>query len=266
MSRGIIDVKIKVMVVIQESPRIYEDFHKGVRIQKRIVGRKNFTYRLVLDYLEPYLVRQKRVLDVGCGVGTLSFYLANKGNDVTGVDISLNAVKVCRINAKKLGLKRGIRFKVGDFLKTKIKGFFDLTLCIEVLEHLVNDKLAVKKIFNSLINGGVAIITVPSQNAPLFRLGLTKRKDEKSGHLRRYTKKEMKKLLKDAGLKIVQTRETEGIFRNFLFYNRLGILPLKLANRFCVISDIFTFIDKITLRLSSESQIIIVAQRPGRKI
>jgi len=76
---------------------------------------------------------------------------------------------------------------------------------------------------------------------------------------------ELTGLLKDAGLKIIETRKTQGIFRNFLFYNRLGNLPLRLANRFWIVSDIFTFIDNITLKLFGESQLIVVAQKPKIK-
>ena len=75
---------------------------------------------------------------------------------------------------------------------------------------------------------------------------------------------ELTGLLKNAGLKIIETRKTEGIFRNFLFYNRLGRLPLKFANRFWIISDIFTSIDNITLKLLGESQLIVVAQKPKK--
>ena len=76
---------------------------------------------------------------------------------------------------------------------------------------------------------------------------------------------ELTGLLRDAGLKIIETRKTEGIFRNFLFYNRLGRLPLRLANRFWIVSDVFTFIDNITLKLFGESQLIVVAQKPKIK-
>jgi len=33
-------------------------------------------------------------LDVGCGVGTLDFYLASKGKSVTGIEISKRAVNI----------------------------------------------------------------------------------------------------------------------------------------------------------------------------
>ena len=43
-----------------------------------------------------------RVLDVGCGAGRVALYLQSKGLDVTGIDVSPLALKVCRLR----GLKR----------------------------------------------------------------------------------------------------------------------------------------------------------------
>jgi len=42
-----------------------------------------------------------KVLDIGCGAGRHSIYLQEKGFDVTGIDISPLAVKVCRLRGLK---------------------------------------------------------------------------------------------------------------------------------------------------------------------
>ncbi len=60
-----------------------------------------------------------RVLDVGCGAGRHALYLQQKGLDVTGIDNSPGAVKVCKLRGVKKALVRPIeeigKFKTGSF-------------------------------------------------------------------------------------------------------------------------------------------------------
>lgn len=57
-------------------------------------------------------VRPGLALDLGCGTGVKSIYLAKKGFRVTGIDISEAAIKYARKNAKKAGMK--VEFIVAD--------------------------------------------------------------------------------------------------------------------------------------------------------
>lgn len=49
-----------------------------------------------------------RVLDIGCGAGRHSLYLQEKGFDVTGIDISPGAVKVCKLRGLQKALVRPV--------------------------------------------------------------------------------------------------------------------------------------------------------------
>jgi 2-polyprenyl-3-methyl-5-hydroxy-6-metoxy-1,4-benzoquinol methylase len=42
-----------------------------------------------------------RVLDIGCGAGRVALYLQKKGFDVSGIDVSPLAVKVCKLRGLK---------------------------------------------------------------------------------------------------------------------------------------------------------------------
>lgn len=60
-----------------------------------------------------------RVLDIGCGAGRHSLYLQQQGFDVTGIDISPGAIKVC----KSRGLKRALVRLITDVDKFKPDSF-----------------------------------------------------------------------------------------------------------------------------------------------
>jgi len=240
----------------------YESFHKNNKIQKRIIKQDNFTYRNVLSVLSNYLLLDINVLDVGCGSGALSFYMAQSGCRVLGVDVSKNAINLCKENAKRLGLINKIDFLVGDFTNMNLKRKFNLVLFSEIVEHLRNDKEALNKVYEYLKPKGILILSAPSQNALLYKLGLVKKFDKKVGHLRRYQLSELIKLCEDVGFKILETRKTEGFFRNLLFVFKSGDALLRLANRFSVFSFMITFIDNIFLKLLGESQIFLIAKKP----
>ncbi len=57
-------------------------------------------------------IRKEKALDVGCGLGTNSIYLAQEGFEVTAIDISKTAVETARSRASRLGLS--IEFIVGN--------------------------------------------------------------------------------------------------------------------------------------------------------
>lgn len=59
---------------------------------------------------------QGKVLDIGCGVGRPSLYLQKKGFDVTGIDVSPLAIKVCRLRGLKKTKVMSID-EIGNFKK-----------------------------------------------------------------------------------------------------------------------------------------------------
>lgn len=166
--------------------KFYEKYHEGRLLPKRIIGRKDFTYRHIVSVLDKYCT-DKDILDVGSGVGTLDFYLASKGKNITGIEISKRAVDIANKSLEIFDLKGKVEFILGDFLKLKPKEKYSFVICSEVLEHLENDKIAIDMIYRLTKKGGLAMITVPSQNAPLIKFGAIEEFDKKSGHLRRYT-------------------------------------------------------------------------------
>jgi len=230
-------------------------------LPKRIISKKDFTYRNIVGVLDKFC-RGKNVLDIGSGVGTLDLYLAQKGRQVTGIEISQRAVDIARQSQRLLGINK-IKFIRGDFFQLKIREQFPFVICSEVLEHLSNEQQAINKIYRLIKPEGLLLITVPSQNAPLIKLGAIKKFDQVSGHLRRYTLDSLRLLLEKNQFKVIYTQKTEGLVRNSLYVFRLNLI-IKLANRFPLVSDLITWLDNLSLRLFGESQIITVAKASGK--
>lgn len=239
----------------------YENWHSGAKIQDKIISYKNYTYRFLIKLVDKYLNTRVNVLDVGCGVGTVDFFIVNKVKSITGTDISKNSIRVANLSSKALGLEKKMKFYKSDFPEEKQPKQYDLVICSEVLEHLADDELAVKRIYSLLKKNGSALFSVPLITAPLYTLRVLNGFDNRVGHLRRYTVEELTLLLKGKGFKIIETVKTEGVLRNFFFTFKIGAFPVRLANKYNFISDSFTLIDNLLGELFGFSNVYIIVQK-----
>lgn len=100
-----------------------------------------------LDKIIPDAVRtqeMKTALDVGCGIGTFSLYLKDKGLDVLGLDVRTGNIEEARKRHPQ------IPFEVRDIENptTCELGQFDLVLCCGLLYHLENPTAAIRNLFS----------------------------------------------------------------------------------------------------------------------
>jgi len=76
-------------------------------------------------------MKGKKILDIGCGIGTLAFILAEQGNDVTGYDINNKAIGLCKFLNEKYN--RNVIF-VNEMPLDLTE--FDVITATDVLEHI----------------------------------------------------------------------------------------------------------------------------------
>lgn len=246
-------------MVKKKDIELYQAFHQDRRLQKRIISDDNFTYRELIKLLAPYLKDVNTILDIGSGVGTIDFYLASKGKKVTGIEISKNAVELAKKNARLFKLDKKINFINAAFPYKIPKNQYDLVIFSEVIEHLEDDSKALRDIRRVLKPNGLLAITTPSVNAPLYRLGLLNKFDAEVGHIRRYTLPMLTSLVEKNGYKVIQSGRHEGIIRNFLFTNKFAGKLLKIIR--WKLSDLISSVDTITITLTGESNIHLIARR-----
>jgi 2-polyprenyl-3-methyl-5-hydroxy-6-metoxy-1,4-benzoquinol methylase len=117
-----------------------------------------------------------KVLDLGCGIGSLIFELARRHKkshqlEFTGIDISPDFIDIARKIQGGLGLT--CNFLVIDAEKG-IGGIqndtFDIIICNAVLEHLVDFKKAVEEMQRIVKPDGLVIIGVPNYSPLQYKL------------------------------------------------------------------------------------------------
>lgn len=105
-------------------------------------------------------VKNKKILDVGCGVGSLSFYLAKKDANVIGIDLSKNSIEFCKKEAQKKELT--IEFKE---MNAQIPDFedesFDIIVGSRVVHHLPDIELFFKECRRLLKQKGYIVFIEP---------------------------------------------------------------------------------------------------------
>jgi 2-polyprenyl-3-methyl-5-hydroxy-6-metoxy-1,4-benzoquinol methylase len=111
-------------------------------------------------------LQTKRVLDVGCGLGAGSWLLASSGADVTGVDISEDAIEWARHTYAGEADRRGyqVQFWQADLLALGSGlGEFDALTVVDVLEHFPphDGRALLATLARLLTPGGVMFLHVP---------------------------------------------------------------------------------------------------------
>lgn len=151
------------------------------------VGRREIFLTVLNRYLRPRPGgAPRRLLDVGCGTGTMLQYLARYGQP-QGIDIDPAAVAFCR--------QRGVTAvqQVAPGPLPFAAASFDLVTALDVLEHLDDDRAMIREVYRVLRPGGLFLLSVPAYR---FLWGA---QDEISAHRRRYVAAEIRERLTAAG-------------------------------------------------------------------
>ena len=96
------------------------------------------------------------ILDIGCGGGLLSEPICRLGANVTAIDASLKNIKVAKYHSKKN--KLNINYMCGSPDKLKIKKKFDVVLNMEIIEHVEDINLFLKKSSQLLKKNGLMFV------------------------------------------------------------------------------------------------------------
>jgi SAM-dependent methyltransferase len=190
-------------------------------IKNKILNRKKSKTRSELNKVISYCVNKRRALDLGCGTGANSIYLAKQGFDVIFIELNQNLIDKFRNNLKKESISQKIKILNKDIENFPLTDKYDLILASFVL-HFFRIK-TVRKIVGRLkralnSNGVIMIRVFSSKDSDFIRL-------KKSGFLfapnevhypeydkdiHYFEKKELKDLL--AGLDIIDLREYKKLY------------------------------------------------------
>ncbi|MCO5143254.1 MAG: class I SAM-dependent methyltransferase [Oligoflexia bacterium] len=208
-----------------ENQQAYEEYYNNPRED-------------VLRHLEGKFTRS---LDIGCAAGMVSKHLVEKKivKEADGLELEESAYQVARSQLRRV---EKIDLCVQDFPVGMDQ--YDLVLCLDVLEHMVDPWLALRKIKKVMNPDGLLLVSLPNVANHRVVRGLLKGdwKYEDSGildrtHLRFFTKKTGAALLEEAGFRLERVLST-----NMAPYSKswwLNALTLSLFKNQLIIQNLY---------------------------
>ncbi|MBL8992110.1 MAG: class I SAM-dependent methyltransferase [Spirochaetia bacterium] len=178
-----------------------------------------------IAFVKSHLGGVKTIADVASGGGKYSVFFAKENHQVTAYDYSTDLLKIVRERARQAGLAGQVKTEKMDLTKlgkkgNKIKEKVDAIFLFDILEHLHDDVGALRKIGKSASK--VILINVPTETPEdLQRAGFLFPAYADLDHKRYYNPEKLKRLIKDAGLRLIEIKKINPLMPQ-------GFIPLLL--------------------------------------
>jgi SAM-dependent methyltransferase len=182
--------------------RQYDELKAQQNIHWWFTGKREIVIDVAKTYLGFEKGNDKKILDVGCGMGLMLDALQEYGT-VYGLDMEEEAVEYCnQVLAEQGKAPNVVIGSLPDHVPFQ-EGMFDYIFALDIIEHVKNDTAALNKLYSLLKEDGKLLITVPAL------MSMWSYNDELNHHYRRYEKDELLEKLNGSGLKVIK----------FSFYN-----------------------------------------------
>ena len=125
---------------------------------------------LRLDWINTLAsIKDKQILDVGCGGGILSDAMARAGATVTGIDLAGKSLKVAQLHALESQTPNvSYREISAEALAAETPAQFDVVTCMEMLEHVPDPASIVKACATLVKPGGWVFFSTLNRNPKSF--------------------------------------------------------------------------------------------------
>ena len=123
-----------------------------------------------IDNIAP--VAEKKVLDVGCGGGILSESLAQRGADVTGIDMGDAPLGVAKLHQLESGLSINYQKSTAEDFAKNHENTFDIVTCLEMLEHVPDPSSVINACAKMVKPNGSVFFSTINRNPKAFLLAI----------------------------------------------------------------------------------------------
>jgi SAM-dependent methyltransferase len=195
-----------------------------LEIMSKALNYNNWIWQKIVPFIG------NNIIEIGAGTGTFTTHLSNR-NQVFATDNAVNCIEILRNRFRSKG---NIIIEYFDITKPPDMQIWrhrtlDTAICLNVLEHIENDSLALQNINSLLVQGSKLILMVPAFQ---FAYGTI---DILDNHFRRYSKKLLVDRLLNSGFTPI----------NISYFNSLGLLAWYFTNK--LVRDSSTSASKVKI-------------------
>lgn len=203
------------------------------------------------------------ILEDGCGVGMYVEHISPFGGTIIGLEYDFERAAEARTNSPHIINAAGESIPLPS-------ATFDLILSHEVLEHVQDDRAALREMIRTLKPGGRAVIFVPSRGYPFETHGMYWKgkyrfgnkflvnylprslRDKLAPHVRVYSKRDLEKLFADLPVRFIERTIIFGAYDNIIA--RVGPLGK-------VLRSVLQFLEKTPLKIFGLSHFWVVEKK-----
>ena len=142
----------------------------------------------------------RRVLEIGSGAGNLSRFLLDRD----AVVLSDYEDEYLHLLRRRFGSYENVEIRCLDLNTFRAEDVthdaIDSVVCLNVLEHIENDRYVLSQLFQAIKPGGVVCVLVPAHQELYSDL------DRNLGHFRRYTEASLTSLFRETGFVVETSR------------------------------------------------------------
>lgn len=178
---------------------------------KKGAHKRGYRKRRLFGMMDVENIDGKRILDVGCGRGVESVVCAKYGANVTGVDISEEAIRIARKVSEVNGVYDRCEFSVQNVQNMEFEDEkFDIVFCNAVLHHIMKYEGIIKEMVRVLKSDGKMVFGDSLRRNPVYNF---------LRDVKRRVKRE--RIDGDVDLEMSDIREISSYFEksNFEFYS-----------------------------------------------
>lgn len=114
----------------------------------------------------------KKVLDVGCGGGILSEAMAQRGADVTGIDMGEAPLTIAKLHALESGVSVKYQQIPVEQLAEEMPASFDVVTCLEMLEHVPDPASIIQACYKLVKPGGMVFFSTINRNPKAYAMAI----------------------------------------------------------------------------------------------